>query len=401
VEEEILVMNTKIRERRRVCFFLQCWRIRFTAIVLLSLVATTALKVQGQNQQPLPGGASQPASGPANQLQQAAPLLADNEFFTPFPAPNYKSRAPAQPPSPAPPQPSAPPAKEEVSKPSPALPPPTLQSLKPKKNEVSVSGDFMFGEGQVTMPVGYSLKRSLNEPNINVPVSVIKPTRSSDYFGATVSYSYGQAWYFDFSYAHGHSSGNQTLNFQSLGSGSGSFSIDDDWYQAYIRYTFPQLRGKRLSAYLRAGLTYIQATLDDASTLPGDNFYTQIDKSTDIRGNFGAGLAYTVYSSRRFRCGLAVEGEGFYGNRSQDSLETLKSDYGLAPVTATINNTIYGGIGRAVVHFEYRFGRTGLFRSFLDAGGEADYTMVNYPSAGTSDELLWGPYVKLGLRYSF
>ena len=250
------------------------------------------------------------------------------------------------------------------------------------------------------MPIGYSLKQSLNEPGVNVPVSVIKPTRSSEYFGATVSYSHGQAWYFDLSYAHGHSAGNQALDFGSLGSGSGSFSIDDDWYQAYIRYTFPQLRGKRLSAYLRVGATFVQSTLDDASTTPA-GYYTQNDKSTDIRGNLGAGLAYTMYSSRRFRFGLEVEGEGFYGNRSQDSRETLNSDYGLAPVSATINNTLYGGIGRAVMHFEYRFGRTGLFRTFLDAGAEGDYTMIHYPSAGTFNELLWGPYVKLGLRYSF
>lgn len=281
------------------------------------------------------------------------------------------------------------------------MPPLTLQAVELKKNEISFSGDFMIGEGQVTLPIGYSLNKSLNVPNANLPLPiVIKPTRSSDYFGATLSYSYGQAWYFDLSYAHGHSAGNQTLEFGSLGSGSGSFSIDDDWYQAYVRYAFPRLRGKRLSAYLRAGATYIQSTLDDASTTPA-GYYTQNDKSTEIRGNLGAGLAYTLYSSRRFRCGLAVEGEGFYGNRSQDSLETLNQDYGLTPVSANINNTLYGGIGRAVVHFEFKLGHTGLLKTFLDAGGEANYTMINYPSAGTFDELLWGPYVKVGLRYSF
>ena len=358
-------MDAKIRNWCRVRFFLQCWCIRFTTIALSSLFATTALKVQGQDQQPLPGDASQPASDITNQLQQ-----------------------------------SAPPPKEEASVPSPTLPPLMLQSSKPKENEVSISGDFMFGQGTVTLPIGYSLKQSLSSSGISVPVSVVKPTRSSEYFGATVSYSHGQAWYFDLSYAHGHSAGNQTLDFQSLGSGNGSFSIDDDWYQAYIRYAFPQLRGKRLSAYLRVGATFVQSTLDDESTTPA-GFYKQNDKSTDIRGNLGAGLAYSVYTSRRFRFGLEVEGEGFYGNRSQDSRETLNNDYGLVPVTATINNTLYGGIGRAVMHFEYRFGHTGLLRIFLDAGGEADYTMIHYPSAGTFNELLWGPYVKLGLRYSF
>ena len=285
--------------------------------------------------------------------------------------------------------------------PSPTMPPPTLRAPNLKKNEVSFSGDFMVGEGEVTLPIGYSLNKSLNIPGANVPPpTVIKPTRISDYFGGTVSYGYNQAWYIDLSYAHGHSSGIQTLDFGSLGSGSGSFTLDDDWYQAYLRYTFPGLRGKRLSAYFRAGVTYIQSTLDDASTTPA-GYYTQNDKSTEIRGDLGAGLTYAVYSTRRFRCGLTVEGEGFYGNRSQDSLETLSRDYGLTPVTVNINNTVYGGIGRGVMHFEYRFGRTGLFRTFLDAGGEAFYTMVDYPSKGTVEELLWGPYIKVGLRYSF
>ncbi len=151
-EGEIFVMDAKIRNRCRVRFFLQCWRIRFTTIALSSLFATAALKVQGQDQQPLPGDASQPASDITNQLQQ-----------------------------------SAPPPKEEASVPSSTLPPLTLRSSKPKENEVSDSGDFMLGQGQVTMPIGYSLKQSLNEPGVNVPVSVIKPTRSSEYFGATVS----------------------------------------------------------------------------------------------------------------------------------------------------------------------------------------------------------------------
>lgn len=283
--------------------------------------------------------------------------------------------------------------------PSMTMPMPMLQSFKPKKNEVSASGDFMFGEGDVTLPLGFSLKKSLSGSGASIKPSVDKPTRSSDYFGGTLSYSYGQAWYLDLSLEQGHSSGNQKLDFQSLGSGTGSFSLDDTWYQAYIRYAFPQLRGRRLSAYLRGGVTYIDATLKDASTLP-PGLYTQRDKSTDIRGDLGVGATYSIYSSRRFRFGLTVEGEGFYGDRSQDSLETLTGT-GLTPVTASINNTIYGGIGRGVLHFEYRFGHTGLLRAFLDGGAEANYTVIDYPSAGTFNELLWGPYVKLGLRYSF
>jgi len=392
-------MKTKIKQRRKVRFSLRCGCIGFAAIALAALFANAALKVQGQDQQPSSGGVSQPASADTNQVAppQVAPPAsqpASNDFFTPFPPPNQnKPQPPPQPPPPVQVQPAAPRTNEEVSLPTPTLPPPTLLALKPKKNEVSVSGDFMLGEGTVTLPLLYSLHAKSG----SFTPTVAKPTRSSDYFGATLSYSYGQAWYFDLSYSQGNSSGSQSMTFPGhLGSANSSFSIDDDWYQAYVRYTFPGLRGKRLSAYLRAGVTYIQSTLDDTSILP-PGVYTQNDKATDIRGNLGAGLGYNIYSSRRFRFGLDAEGEGFFGKRSQDSLETLN---GAGP-TVSINNTLYGGIGRAVAHFEYRFGRTGLLRCFLDGGAEVDYTMISYPSAGTPNELLWGPYVKFGLRYSF
>lgn len=341
-------MKKKVRKRSGARPFLNCWSNSVASILLCYLASGSALKAQDQSQ-PTPAGGGAPAPTGADQLQTT-------------------------------------------------LPPPTLQRLKPKKNEVSVSGDFMFGQGKVTLPIGYSLQKSLG--GLGPAPFVDKPTRSSEYYGATLSYSYGEAWYFDLSYSQGRSSGSQTLPFGSLGSGTGNFSLNDDWYQAYLRYAFPQLRGKRLSAYLRAGVTYIDSKLVDNSSTPA-GLYSQNDKSTDIRGNLGAGLTYGIYSTRRFRFGVQVEGEGFFGYRSQDSLETLNSDFGLTPQTATINNTLYGGLARAVMHFEYRFGRTGLLRAFLDGGAEADYTMINYPSAGSSDELLWGPYVKLGLRYSF
>jgi hypothetical protein len=53
------------------------------------------------------------------------------------------------------------------------------------------------------------------------------------------------------------------------------------------------------------------------------------------------------------------------------------------------------------VRFEYRLGRSGLFKVFADGGAQAKYTQIQYSGLGTFDELLWGPYVKLGVRYDF
>ena len=285
-----------------------------------------------------------------------------------------------------------------------AMPPPTLQAPKPTKHEVSVSGDVMMGSGTVTVPLGYSLIKALGDNGGNLKPGTMSVSRDSMYFGGTVSYSYGQAWYLDLSYAQGESSGNQSIDTSSgsfnFGKINSSFSINDTWYQVFVKYTFPQLRGKRLSAYLRAGASMVSAELkDDAVTYLGR--YTQKDTTQDLLGNLGAGLGYTVYSSRHLRFGLQAEFEGFYGIRSQESLETLGADPGGTFVKASINNTLYGGIGRVTARVEYRLGQSGLFKIFGEVGAEGRYTMIEYPGAGTPDEMLWGPYAKIGLRYAF
>jgi hypothetical protein len=267
------------------------------------------------------------------------------------------------------------------------------------KNEVSASADFFDGEGTVTIPIGYSLNKTLGNLASVQPSASAVP-RSSQYFGGTISYSYLHAWYIDVSYEDGKSSGNVGFNTTGFGNINSDFTIDDQWYQAYLRYTFPSLRGKRLSAYLRAGASYVDADLTMKANTP-EGLYNQNDHTKDILGNGGFGLGYSLYASRRLNISLQVEGEGFFGNRSQQSRETLSSDAGLTPKTANIDNTLYGGIGRGTVRFEYRLGQANRFKIFADGGGQAKFTEVTYPGAGTTSEYLWGPYVKVGLRYSF
>lgn len=280
--------------------------------------------------------------------------------------------------------------------------PPMLKPPKSTKNEVSASGDVLFGQGKVSLPLGYSLNKELGGSAASLEGAFTVP-RNSVYYGGTLSYSYGQAWYLDLSLDQGHSSGSQQIPTGGEGTLDSTFSIDDTWYQLYLKYTFPQLRGKRFSAYLRAGASYITAKLDDSGTGPGKGLYTQTDKTQDILGNIGAGLAYSLYTTHRLRVDLQGEIEGFGGERTQQSLETLSLDGHLPSVTADIDNTLYGGIGIATVRVEYRMGHAGLFKVFGEAGIEGRYTLIEYSgsNAGTPSEYLWGPYVKLGLRYSF
>jgi hypothetical protein len=227
--------------------------------------------------------------------------------------------------------------------------------------------------------------------------------RNSTYYGGTLSYSYGQAWFIDASIAHGNSSGNQSIPTGFLGDIPSTFSIDDNWYQLYLKYTFPQLRGKRFSAYLRAGGSYVTATLKDNATLSvneGGGVYSQTDDTQDILGNVGVGLSYSLYTTHKLRVDLQGEIEGFGGVRHQKSTESIPSAQG---PEVGIDNTLYGANGRATVHAEYRMGKSGLFKVFGEVGLEGRYDIINYSDSANSspNEYLWGPYLKLGLRYDF
>lgn len=266
------------------------------------------------------------------------------------------------------------------------------------QNEISASGDYFLGQGNVTLPFGFSL----HESGVGgIQNDAAQPDRTSSYYGGTLSYSHGQIWYLDMGYANGSSSGDVNAKLGGRTDLPSHFTIDDTWYQAYLRYTFPSLRGKKLSAYLRGGFSYVDAELKDATVIPALGRYRQDDKTKDYIGSVGFGALYSLYSTRRIRLGLQVEGEGFYGRRTQESREVLL-DAGVGTVfkTATINNDLYGGIGRATLRFEYKFG-SGALRAFADGGLQAKFTVVTYPGIGSFNELLWGPYVKAGIRWSF
>jgi hypothetical protein len=255
------------------------------------------------------------------------------------------------------------------------------------------------------LPFAYSLARSPVAAIASAAASVRQvgtPDRNSDYFGGTISYSYGQQWYLDLSYQQGHSSGNFPL--PPLIGGNSTFTIDDNWYQAYIRYAPRKFRGTPLAPYLRVGISYVEAKLVDVSDA-GD--YQQTDRTQDILGKVGFGAVYSFYTHARFKLGLQLEGEGFYGSRHQNDQESLPGT-GIIVPSASIDNDVYGGIGRLTVRLQYQLGHSGQLRLFADAGMEVNYTVIHYSGSeapavgsGSPTELLWGPYVKVGLRYSF
>jgi hypothetical protein len=313
---------------------------------------------------------------------------------------------------------------EPVAAPSVAAPPVAESPVLPKdqvtpsatsKHQISVAADFMLGQGDVTVPIGYSLKDSLATVDpvaaSQVPLQAASADRSSIYYGGTISYSYGeeQAWYLDLSYVQGNSSGNVAFPAfdPSLGSGDfkSKFSIDDQWYQAYVRYTFPNLLGDtKFTAYLRGGISYVTADLTVDAIGDGAGRYSQTDSTTDILGNLGFGIRYALYTAknRRFRVGLSGEGEAFYGFRNQESLERL-SETDLDFKTSEIDNTLYGGIGRVTLRMDYLFGKSGAWKAYGEVGAQIRYTLIDYPdvSGSSPSELLWGPYAKIGFRYNF
>ncbi len=278
-------------------------------------------------------------------------------------------------------------------------PPSLLAAPKATKHQVAISADFFLGQGDVTLPLGFSLSAVPGFGGYTPEVA--EPERDAVYTGGTISYSYGQSWYFDVGYSQGNSSGQVEVD---LGIPLPSnFTIDETGYQFYVRYVPKSLRGKRLSVYYRVGVNYVDSELTDELTIPNLGFYQEKITATDILGNVGVGVGYRLYGVSRFRIGLQAEAEVFGGVRTQDITESL----GTTPLPAvTLNNTIYGGVGRGTVRMEYRFGQSGLLRAFADVGFKVIFTQIQYPDSGnyvgdTYSELLWGPYAKLGISYSF
>ena len=282
------------------------------------------------------------------------------------------------------------------------MPPPKLIAPRVNKNDIGASADFMLGQGTITLPVGYGIQQIPGSTTQNNPVQAISGDRSTIYTGATISYSYGRAWYVDLSYEHGASAGSTIISFADFnGTIRANFNYTDDWYQLYVRYNIQDFLSKtRFKAYLRGGVSMVQATLtadDTAST----QLYKQTDQTQDILGNIGFGLTYSLYSTVRLKVGLQAEGEGFYGIRSQDSTENLPQAYNSPSGKGSINNDLYGGIGRVTLHADLRLGHSGRLKLTTDVGLQIKYTMITYPGASAPDELLYGPYVKVGLSYLF
>lgn len=288
-----------------------------------------------------------------------------------------------------------------------ALPGLPIQQPTVYKNELSASADVMYGIGTITVPIGYGLKAS-SPPGASFPVDAITADRSTVYVGGTISYSFGRSWYLDFSGEDGRSTGSTGISIPGLGGPPipATFDVEDTWYRIYLRYNFQNfLAGTRFRAYLRGGATLVKATLTTSNeSLPGSHigagdFYTENDNTFDAWGNVGFGLTYSVYSTIRLKVGLQLEGEGFAGNRSQDIDEEFVPDH-LTGKT-TINNTVYGAIGRLTLHADYRLGQSGRWKLTGDVGITTINSFVTYPDFGTKAELLYGPYAKVGASFVF
>jgi len=304
----------------------------------------------------------------------------------------------------APPAVSAAPGGDET--PTLTLPGLPIQQPTVYKNELSASADLMYGIGTITVPVGYGLHSQSSGP-ANFKESAVSADRSTIYYGGTLSYSYGRSWYLDISGEDGRSTGSTGITIPGLaGSIPASFNVDDTWYQVYLRYNFQNfLAGTRFRAYLRGGVSLVKATLTTVNNgfsaqyaEPGD-FYTEHDDTLDELANAGFGLTYSLYSTVRLKVGLQLEGEGFGGDRQQNITESFVPSQ--LTGSTTIDDTVYGAIGRLTLHADYRLGQSGRWKMTGDLGMMTKNSWVSYPGFGTKDETLYGPYAKVGASFVF
>jgi hypothetical protein len=289
------------------------------------------------------------------------------------------------------------------------------------RHEIGASVDYLYGLGDSLLLNQFSFA---DDPNNSFAVpEVASGDRRSHYVGAAVSYSWGQAWFFDFSYLRGTSSADVVLDMAVTGNQPtvpATFSLDDDWYQLYARYSFPRLRKTPYSLYARVGFSLVDASLEardtqgsaDAGIAPGQ-LYEQRTEYVDYIGNVGIGAGVTIAKSEdgRFRLGLQMDVEGFYGSRSLDTQEFLTESLGVFGPSVGASPSLYGALGRLTARFDYALQKSGLLHGFADLGMQVKYTLVDFERLTFANgtvlegdrfgELLWGPYVRLGLSYRF
>lgn len=279
---------------------------------------------------------------------------------------------------------------------------PAPASIEVRRWTVATSGDFHFGQGHVTLPSNFALANQQELFDVGVRREVSSPSRDSIYYGATVSVGLDGRYFLDLSYAQGNSSGDSPVSLKNNLLLDSHFSIDDTWYQAYLRYSY-RPTGK-WTFYFRGGISYVTAELNASGINDALGLYREVDKTEDLLGNLGAGLTYTVLArlterGAAWRLSAQVETEGFFGTRSQDVNEDLV-EANFHPKNFGFNNTLYGGIGRITAKYQYAF-KDDRWRAYADGGLQGKFTQIEYSDVGSFDELLWGPYIKVGISYAF
>jgi len=290
-------------------------------------------------------------------------------------------------------------------------------------HEIGVSGDFLYGNGYVQLPIGEALFRGTElRENIGIGKFTTADRKSALYYGGTLSGSIGKTWYLDVSYSRGTTEGSlQDLNVFGLSSDSvkSDYKLSDQYYQMYGKYAFPQFSGTRFAAYLRLGATYSENSASVTYEYLGFKGGFE-STSNDYLGNIGLGGEYYVYRGDSFKVTTVIEGEGFGGLRTSSIQE--KIDLGVIYSAAMDQDSlVYGGLGRGVLRLVKTLGQEGRWKLNVDVGFQGKYLINEYDSMANSitrkelredpesdsrqnvhgNELLWGPYGRVGLSYSF
>ena len=290
-------------------------------------------------------------------------------------------------------------------------------------HEVGVSGDFLYGNGYVQLPIHEALFRGSELQNdVGIGRFTTADRKSALYYGGTLSGSIGKTWYLDVSYSRGTTEGslNQFGRLFGLPSDDGNtlksdYKLSDEYYQMYGKYAFPQFSGTRFAAYLRLGATYSENSARVNYAVVGSVKGEFESRSNDYLGNIGLGGEYYVYRGDSFKVTTMIEGEAFGGLRTSSIEEKLNFAGDEFSGAMDQDSLVYGGLGRGVLRLVKTLGQEGRWKLNADVGFQGKYLINEFDSMGNSleggrgdskqnvhgTELLWGPYGRVGLSYSF
>lgn len=232
--------------------------------------------------------------------------------------------------------------------------------------------------------------------------------RKGDLWGGTISYGHSATLYVDFSYF----SGDTDYAFRESFTDPALMGlyldnrgkVDEDWYEARVRWQPARLAFEKVQAYLSFGLTHIRTDdeIRSDTKIPGmnlglDDVRTMTGKSRNTFANVGMGVG-GIKAAGPVNLGFKAE-LSLLGGRFKADNDLYNPD-GSGQMIGSLSDskTVWGTISRATAFVSVPFGgENKVAGAFIVELGARHY----YWRYSGGSEKNYGPFAKTGIAFDF